>query len=183
MNIVLYGGNFDPVHSGHIHVAETILKSCPVDSVWFLPAGHHPHKDTCMFTWETRILFLTESTKHNPKLRVSDLDKRDEGPSYTVFLIDNIKKMYPDYHFSFLIGSDNVVKLKTWYEFKKLLDMIDIMVIDRTTDDRDLWKDLDYIDRLTFIKMPLYDLSSSEIREKIVKLVVSNLISDIHPPI
>jgi nicotinate-nucleotide adenylyltransferase len=173
VNIVLYGGNFDPVHRGHIFVAETILNTCPVDSVWFLPAGHHPHKDTCMFTWEKRIHFLLESTKHNHRLQVSDLDKRDDGPSYTIYLIDRINKLYPDYKFSFLIGSDNVVKLKSWFEYKKLLGMIDFMVIDRTTDDREKWSDLDYIDKLKFIQMPLYDISSSEIREKIVKLVIS----------
>ena len=103
----------------------------------------------------------------------SELRTPNSELSYTIYLIQDLKRLYPDYHFSFIIGADNVVKLKTWFEYKKLLDLIEFIVIDRETPDKHEWVNLDYFTKLKFVKMPLVNVSSSEIREKIKNIVSS----------
>ena len=167
MKIGIFGGNFDPVHLGHIKVAETVLNELDIDEVWFIPAGKHPDKDDCMFSYEKRLQFLTKSIIYNPKFKVLDIDKNDNQKSYTIKLIQNLMYKFPDYYFSFIIGADNVTKLKNWREYKKLLDIIEFIVIDRNINDKDDWLSLDYLSKLKFLKMPNCDISSSMIRKKL----------------
>jgi len=172
MNIALFGGTFDPVHIGHIRVAETVLANLPIDQVWFIPAAVPPLKDETMFSFNQRITFLREKLKDNPQFSIYDRDIRENDKSYTVLLVQELKEQFPQHHFYFIIGSDNVVKLQTWHEYRALLQMIEFIVVSRETDDRSLWDDLDYFHLLKFVDMPLCNVSSSEIRER-VRIVVS----------
>jgi len=162
--IALLGGTFDPVHIGHIKVAEAVLKNLSVAEVWFVPAANPPHKEKCKFNFVQRIDLLKEALKNYPKFFVYEDDYHENSKSFTFFLIKELKKQYPHYHFYFVIGADNVVKLKTWYEYKSLLDLIEFVVIDRETADKYQWKSLEYYHKLRFIEMPLVNVSSTEIR-------------------
>jgi len=171
MNIALFGGTFDPVHIGHIRVAETVLAQMPVEQVWFIPAGVPPQKDESMFSFSQRIAFLREIVKDNPHFYVYERDVRENDKSYTVLLLQELQEQHPDHHFYFIIGSDNVVKLQTWREYKTLLQMIEFIVVSRETDDRSLWSELDYFPLLKFVDMPVCNVSSSEIRDRVRELV------------
>ena len=167
LKVVLFGGAFDPVHNGHLQVANTTLTMLPIDQVWFVPSGVPPLKDNVMFSFEERLKFLKEVIKDRPQFFVYEDDFQKNDRSYTIYLIQKLYSQFPEYKFSFLIGADNVMNLKSWYEYKKLLELIDFIVIDRDTDDHKEWQLLDYFHKLTFIKMPLYNVSSSKIREMI----------------
>jgi len=171
MNIALFGGTFDPVHMGHIQVAEAVLANLPIEKVWFIPAGVPPQKDESMFSFAQRIAFLREIVKDKPQFFVYERDVRENDKSYTILLVQELKNQYPDHHFYFIIGSDNVVKLQTWREYRTLLQIIEFIVVSRETDDRSLWGDLDYFHLLKFVDMPVCNVSSSEIRESVRELV------------
>jgi len=171
MNIALFGGTFDPVHIGHIKVAETVLQKLPIDEVWFVPAGVSPQKSEVMFTFWQRIEFIKEAIRGNERFWVYENDIRDYDKSYTIYLLQEVKERYPDYNFSFIIGADNVTKLQTWREHAKLVTMVDFIVISRETDDVAEWQGLEYFHRLRFVDMPVVNVSSSEIREIIRRQV------------
>ena len=168
MKIALFGGTFDPVHVGHLQIAKTIIGELCMDEVWFIPAANPPHKEKCMFSFNQRIMFLKEATKNNSKFSVWEKDFRESDKSYTIYLINELKEIYSQYHFSFVIGADNVKKLKFWKDYKKLLELIEFIAIDRDSYDREEYRSLDYYDKLKFIDMPLINISSSEIRNKIL---------------
>jgi nicotinate-nucleotide adenylyltransferase len=167
MKIALFGGSFDPVHLGHIKVANTIKKKLHFDKIWFIPAAIPPHKEKCLFTFDDRIKFLKTATKDTPDFEVYEKDISPNEKSYTIMLINNIKTMFPNDDFSFVIGADNVVKLQEWKDYQKLLELIDFVVIQRKVDNKNNWKYLPYYHKLKFVNMPLCNISSSMIREKI----------------
>ena len=167
LHIALLGGTFDPVHLGHIKIAETVLSQIPIDQVWFVPAANHPEKEETMFTYEERVAFLKMITPSNPRFEVCEHDMRESGKSYTIYLIKALLALYKNHKFSFIIGADNVTKLQTWYEYKALLEYIDFIVIDREVPDKNEWKNLPYYHKLKFVSMPIVNISSSIIREKI----------------
>ena len=167
MKIALFGGTFDPIHDGHIAVAETVLKKLKLDQVWFIPAGNPPLKNKCMFSFDQRINMIKEKINYNPAFSTYVNDIRDEDKSYTIYLINDIKKTYPDDFFYFVIGADNVTKLKHWYKFDILIDLIDFVVLDRETPDKNEWNKLDYYNKLIFVDMPIINISSTEIRKNL----------------
>ena len=165
-NIALLGGTFDPIHNGHIQIAKSVIEQLPIDQVWFVPAANPPHKTETMFSFEQRIGFIKEAI--GDTFIVYEKDFRESDKSYTIYLIKDLQKLHPNYNFSFIIGADNVTKLKSWHKYDELINKIDFIVIDRDIDDKYLWKDLEYYDKLKFLNMPLIDISSSEIRKKIL---------------
>ena len=178
-NIALLGGAFDPVHLGHIAIAEAVLQQTNTDEVWFVPTVMHPDKDETMFTIEERIAFLQAVIAENPRFRLNDQHLRDTKKNYTIYLIQSLQTKHPEVKFSFIIGADNVIKLQHWHKAELLLNRIDFIVINRNTSDRDSWKDLFYFHKLHFIDMPAVYISSSDIREKIQnKEDISGLVPD-----
>lgn len=167
--IALFGGTFDPVHNGHLKVAETVLSTLDYSELWFVPAGLPPHKDKSMFSFTQRIEMLNIICALNHKFNVYDKDFRCNSKSYTIDLINQLKNEYTDYNFSFIIGADNVMKLNTWRNYKELLSLIDFIVIERTVNDKLLWCNLEYYHQLRFLEMKPVNVSSSEIRDNLIK--------------
>ena len=175
MKIALLGGTFDPVHKGHIQVAIEVLKQTSMDQVWFVPSANPPHKDHTMFSFEQRVIYIKEAIKDYPKFAIWDRDLRKNDKSYTIYLINELYEKYPEYKFAFIIGADNVTKLQSWYRYEELLELIEFIVIDRDVGDRDKWHELPYFKALRFINMPLVNVASQEIREKIEKIIKSDV--------
>ena len=167
MKIALFGGTFDPIHDGHIKVAETVINKLPIDQVWFVPAFEPPHKDKCYFSFIDRINLIKNRIKNNPKFVIYENDIRDNEKSYTILLIKELIKIYPSYHFYFIIGADNVTKINCWYAFDELINLIEFIVVSRETDDKNQWANLYYLDKLIFIDMPLVNISSTNIRNSL----------------
>ena len=167
LNIILFGGAFDPVHNGHLQVARTALTQLVADQVWFVPSGVPPLKKEVMFSFDRRLEFLKAVIKDNPRFYIYENDFQENERSYTILLIQKLNSLYPNHKFSFLIGADNVMNLQNWYEYEKLLELIDFVVINRDTADSEKWHSLEYFHKLKFLKMPLCDVSSSQIREYI----------------
>ncbi|HOD53426.1 MAG TPA: nicotinate (nicotinamide) nucleotide adenylyltransferase [Candidatus Cloacimonadota bacterium] len=165
----LFGGTFDPFHLGHQAVITNVIDQLQLDELFILPAANPPQKESVLFSFNQRLDMVKMALSGMDKVIVSDLDSVDGKRSYTIDLISSFKSKYPNREIYFIIGEDNVSQLKTWKNYRMLLDQVKIAVLTRNISDRDQWSKLDYTDRLHFIKMPPIDISSSEIREKIQK--------------
>jgi len=186
MKIGLLGGSFNPVHNGHIGLAQTALDSFKLDKVLFLPSGNHPLKRyNNMPSAQNRYKITKKALELFPQFEISTLDMDHEGPSYTKKLVQRLQKEFPNDELYFIAGSDIVFELKKWHEYKWLISNIQFIIAHRPDIDRARWNKLDYVNKLQFMEMEPVDISSTKIRkmiasnEDISKLVPQNIIKDI----
>jgi len=162
--IGLLGGSFNPLHFGHIAIAEQVLIRLNLNQIWFLPSARHPQKESNDYIpFKDRLAILKDALADYKDFVVSDYDDQ-EGLSYTYNLITEIQKDYPEHEFYFIIGEDNVSQLKTWYRYKDLLNIVRFVVVSRNTDKSD-WAKLDYLYQLIYVPITPIEISSTDIRE------------------
>ncbi len=166
MKIGLLGGSFDPVHNGHIAIAEIVFNELNLDEVWFLPSGNHPQKKS-VASINQRIKLLQKLLSKYPHFKLSKEDLTKNNFSYTINLIRRLKKKHPADKFYFIIGSDNAKNLTSWHEYKKIPEETQMVVLDRPRTDLQELKKLSFYSKLKFIKIKPIDISSSEIRDKL----------------
>lgn len=170
MKIGLLGGSFNPVHNGHIELAQTALDSFNLDKILFLPSGNHPLKNhNNIPPVEIRYDITKKAIASNPRFEISRLDMETAKPSYTKLLVMRLNKAFPDDEFYFIAGSDIISELEKWHDYKWILDNIEFIIAHRPDIDRSAWNELDYIDKLHFMEMEPIDISSTVIREMIRK--------------
>ncbi|RLC57176.1 MAG: nicotinate (nicotinamide) nucleotide adenylyltransferase [Candidatus Cloacimonadota bacterium] len=168
MKIGLLGGSFNPVHNGHIELAQTALDSFKLDKILFLPSGNHPLKKYSNIPpIEIRYNLAKKAIASNPNFEVSRLDMKTAKPSYTKLLVMRLNKKFPNDKFYFIAGSDIVSELKKWHDYKWVLDNIEFIIAHRPGIDRFAWNELEYIDKLHFMEMEPINISSTVIREMI----------------
>ncbi len=105
MKRILFGGSFDPIHNGHLEIANTALKTLGADVVTFIPNNLTAYKEITT-NGQSRLEMLLLATKDNPQYEVSDIELKREGISYTIETLIAFKKLYPHDTFYFLMGSD-----------------------------------------------------------------------------
>ncbi len=186
MKIGLLGGSFNPIHLGHLQVAENVLKKTDLQEIWFVPSGNHPLKKRSDFLdVQQRILLIQKAIEDFPDYKLCTLDAENDKPSYTSELVKKIKKIYPKEQFYFIAGYDIVAELPLWNEYEWLLENLEFIIINRPNIDKSEWKNLGYIHKLKFIEMPPNNVSSSLIRDRISQkksvqdLVPKKIIKDI----
>lgn len=153
--IVLLGGSFNPIHFGHLAILKAAVKQLNADQGWFLVANQAPLKDDYSVSFKQRCQWINYMIKGFKKLKVCQIEKQLPVPNYTINTIRRLKKIYPDYQFIFLIGSDQALKLHQWYQIDELKSMIEFVVYER---------DQVEISNLKVIKGANIDVSSSNIR-------------------
>jgi nicotinate-nucleotide adenylyltransferase len=117
MRIGVFGGTFDPVHLGHLILAEQCREQGRLDEVWFVPAGAPPHKLHYPITpFRHRAEMLRLATAGHPAFRVNELENERPGPSYTVETLDELRKTQPGAGWFFLVGSDTLADLHEWHD-------------------------------------------------------------------
>ncbi len=166
--IGLFGGTFDPVHIGHLIVAQSVLEQLGLDTVLFIPSAHPPHKRTdIMFSPEERFSMLALAIQGNPHFHISDIEMNRRGPSYTIDTIRQIKStMSGDTSLSFIIGRDNLFDISTWKEPRAIIEECRIIIADRPVSDGDSIPEW-LMDSIELVRVPLIEISSSGIRARI----------------
>ena len=134
--IGLYGGTFDPIHNGHLHVAKQLLKSGRISKVILIPAGEPRLKIAPQASGEDRIemcrLAIADSSKKiTLPIEVSDVEIKRSGPSYAIDTVTDLMKLYPEEDFAWIIGSDAFRKIDEWHESARLQELIAFIVIER----------------------------------------------------
>ena len=169
MKIGLFGGTFDPVHMGHMILAETVRSDLDLDRVLFIPASVSPHKTHHPITEAAvRLEMLRAATGPVDGLDVSDKEIQRGGISYTVDTIEEFLKdgVYRNMEICFLIGCDSLIDLDSWKDPERLLGLVSIVVMERPGYDR-MTARRSFRDRVRFVETPLIDISASEIRRRV----------------
>jgi len=127
--IGLFGGSFDPPHTGHLHVAETAMKRLGLDQVWWFPTPGNPLKEAPS-DYTARIEAVRELTSNNRRFRVSDVERR-LGLRYTVDLVALLTERCPKASFVWVVGGDSLTSFHLWKNWRALTEMIPVAVIAR----------------------------------------------------
>ena len=167
MNIGLYFGTFDPIHFGHINIANFLVDNDLVEKVWFVVTPENPEKSSNSLTnFIHRYEMVKIQVKDNNNLLASDIELNLKRPNYTIDSLRYISKAYPDNSFSLIIGEDNFVNFKKWKAYKEIMNYYKIYVYPRKTR---LKTDMKLVmsNNIEMIKAPLIDLTSTNIRNNI----------------
>lgn len=165
--IALFGGTFNPIHYGHLILAQFILNTQPVDEVMFVLANIAPNKEQKgLFDPEHRFQMIKLAIKDNKKLDASDLEIQRGGVSYSIETINFFRQLYPD--LSLVIGLDQAVAFKTWKDYERIFKLTRVLVVDRSGwHHNDIPPDIR--GRFEFLENPLIEISSSDIRINVSK--------------
>jgi nicotinate-nucleotide adenylyltransferase len=130
--IGIFGGTFDPVHNGHLQLAERAIKEIKLSELLFIPAAKPPHKNGFITPLQHRVAMLEIVCKGNKHLSCSSIEAELPKPSYTVDTLTELMTRYPaDAELYFIIGGDAFLDLMTWKSYTKILSMVKIVVSPR----------------------------------------------------
>jgi nicotinate-nucleotide adenylyltransferase len=135
MKIGLFFGSFNPIHVGHLFVAEIALERAELDEVWFVISPASPYKmDTGELADErSRLIMALNAIEYNSKLRVSNLEFSLPYPSYTSVSLEEFKRLYPEDSFSLICGTDVYVDIPNWKFGQEVIDAVDFIVYPRSS--------------------------------------------------
>jgi nicotinate-nucleotide adenylyltransferase len=136
MRLGLFGGTFDPIHLGHLILAESCREACGLDRVWFVVAGRPPHKGAGRTPVADRLEMARIATAGHPAFEVSELEAVGDGPHYSVRTLERVRAERPDDVLFFLIGADSLVDLPSWREPGRIAALATIVVVNRPGLDR-----------------------------------------------
>ncbi|SMO50942.1 nicotinate-nucleotide adenylyltransferase [Melghirimyces algeriensis] len=170
-NVGIYGGTFDPVHIGHLMMAEQARQKANLDEVWFVPAACPPHKKGAVASAEDRMTMVEKAVLDHPFFRASAIELKREGPSYTVDTVRKLAQDHPDVQFHLIVGTDMVRDLPRWYKIKEIADIVNFIGLVRPGFILDIDQIPEHIkNRLTLIHNGIQmNLSSTWVREQRAK--------------
>ena len=120
-NIVIFGGSFDPIHNGHIMIANYCLSCYELDKILFVIAAHNPFKDfNSISDFNTRVEMTKLAIQDYPFFEVESIEEKLSEPYYTVQTVAALKEKYPEDTFSIIMGIDNWVDLDKWFNYQEL---------------------------------------------------------------
>ena len=179
MKLCIFSGTFNPIHNAHLQMAEYVLEHYGFDKIIFIPAYKPPHKDYDINMCKYRYDMVKLAIQNNPKFEISDIEYKREGKSYSYFTLLKLYEQYNvDGKIHFIIGTDAFEKIESWYEADKLKKIVDFIVFIRENE----FVNLDYLKEkgytFEFARMPFFDISSTELRERISKhKPINNLVT------
>lgn len=174
MRLGILGGTFDPVHFGHLLLAEQCREQCRLDELWLVPAGLPPHKIHQVLTpGKARAEMLELAIAGHAGFRVDRMELDRQGPSFTVDTLQQLHTAAPDHELYFLIGADSLAELATWREPRRIVELARLVVVNRGRDPLPSLEPLravlgdDGLERIEFVSIPAVDLSASDIRQRV----------------
>lgn len=172
MRIGIFGGAFNPVHNGHLNLAETFFEDLSLDKLLFIPTAKPPHKsDEGLLSGEDRVNMLRLAVENKP-YEISTIEFECKDKSYTYNTLLELKKLYPDSDFFLIIGADQFVNFDKWYRYSDILNMVTLCTSARENEEEKQLiiksaKRLGIKDRFYMSSRAVIRVSSSEIRGKI----------------
>ena len=166
--IGLFFGSFNPIHIGHLILANYILENSDMDELWFVVSPQNPFKDKkSLLTDHNRLDMVQLAVKNYPKMRASNVEFSLPKPSYTIDTLTYLKEKYPNYSFALIMGEDNLDSLPKWKNAEKLMSYYQIIVYPRTFEGEK--KDSEYLqhENISMVNAPIIELSATEIRNMI----------------
>lgn len=171
MRLALFGGTFDPIHNGHLRIAEEAREQLELDRVVFVPNRVSPFKTGRDVTpGALRAAMVRAAVADNPAFAVSTIELDRLGISYTVDTVAALRAEYPNAALFFLTGADAVRDLSAWREPERLLGLAQIAVATRPgVDENQITQALParWLEQLRFIATPGLDISATDLRARI----------------
>ncbi|MDY3363653.1 nicotinate (nicotinamide) nucleotide adenylyltransferase [Riemerella anatipestifer] len=166
--VSLFFGSFNPIHIGHLILANYILEHSDMDELWFVVSPQNPFKEKkSLLADHNRLEMVELAIKNYPKMRASNIEFSLPQPSYTIDTLTYLHEKYPDHSFSLIMGEDNLASLHKWKNADRLVEQHQIIVYPRIfehTEEEYPYKDHPNIHQ---INAPIIELSSTEIRNMI----------------
>lgn len=171
--IGIFGGSFNPIHTGHIELARQLRRVLKLDEVWLMvtPLNPFKSKETDLLRDDLRLSLAKEALKNEPHIHAHKDEFLLPKPSYTWQTLQYLRKKYPEKHFILLIGADNWLAFDRWREYKQIIATTPIVVYPRegySIDPASLpTAGDDGLPSVTVVDTPLYPISSTEVRRRI----------------
>lgn len=172
MKIGVFGGAFNPIHNGHLNLADYYLNSLKLDKIIFIPTSIPPHKTAeYLVSAEDRINMLKLAISDNEKYDYSDIEFKRDGKSYTYDTLCQLKEIYSDADFYLIIGSDQFFYFQNWYRADDILNMVTVVTAAREKDEYNsllsFKNQYDNMKNTIVSNCDVVVVSSSEIRDNI----------------
>lgn len=174
MRLGIFGGTFDPVHYGHLLVAEQCREQCRLDAVWFIPAGLPPHKMAQTIAGgKARAEMLDLAIAGHDRFRVDRRELERTDPCYTVETLAALASEDPSRELFFVLGADSLADFPTWREPARIVELARLAVVNRggsaPADLSGLRQALGPAveSRIDFVTIPGIDVSSTDIRQRV----------------
>ncbi|MBG25994.1 MULTISPECIES: nicotinate (nicotinamide) nucleotide adenylyltransferase [Croceibacter] len=166
-NIGLYFGTFNPIHIGHLAIANHMAEFSELDEIWLVVTPHNPFKKkSTLLDNHHRLEMVRLATEHYPKLKPSTVEFDLPQPNYTVNTLAVLEEKYPDYMFNLIMGEDNLKSLHKWKNYDLILERYGIFVYPRISEGVIEHQFKDH-PKITKVKAPIMEISSTFIRSSI----------------
>ncbi len=182
--IGLYFGSFNPIHVGHLIIADYFSQQNLFDEVWLVVSPHNPLKDPSdLASVDHRLEMARIATADHAALKVCDIETRLPSPSFTVNTMKALQEQYPEAQWSVIIGEDSLVHFDKWKDYQWLMETFSFFVFPRVLSDeeRDIIKAKNF--PVQMVNAPLIEVSSTSIRQKLrsgtsIKYLVTNVVEN-----
>ena len=167
MKVGLFFGSFNPIHIGHLVIAEAILHEAELSQVWFIVSPQNPFKSPKSLAYEQdRLHMVRLAIEDNLDMRALDIEFHMPRPSYTIDTLTYLHEKYPSYDFRVVMGEDNLNHLHKWKNYEQLLEENGFIVYPRPHAEDSPLKEYPNVQ---FVEAPLLDISATYIRKAIKK--------------
>lgn len=171
--IGVFGGAFNPIHTGHLLLAEFIREEFKLEKIIFVPAGKPPHKqEEDLEASQHRYNMVCKAISKNPFFEVSGVEINRSGVTYTSDTLEELAALYPGKKLGFICGADSILNLTTWHNINKIFELTSLIVAGRPdTPDTEFqnmlrWFKDQYDAKILYAGTPLLEISSTQIRER-----------------
>ncbi len=165
MKVGLFFGSFNPVHIGHMIIADYMVDRSDIDELWMVVSPHNPLKEQKSLAKDyDRLHLVNLAIDDHPKLRASNIEFGLPKPSYTIETLTYLSEKHPNYEFKLIMGGDNLATFHKWKNYEQILANYKILVYSRP---RYELGELEYHSGVTIVEAPLLDISASYIRKAI----------------
>lgn len=172
--IGVFGGSFNPIHNGHLLLAEIIREEFGLEKVLFVPSGNPPHKQQEeLADPQHRYNMVQIAIAGNPFFEVSNIEIHRSDITYTFDTLERINEAYPDKRLGFICGADSIVNLTTWRNIGRIFELADLLVAGRPNIPQDEYRNMvcmfedRYGAKIRQANTPLIEISSTQIRERL----------------
>ena len=174
MRTGIYGGSFNPVHNGHIHLAKAAMKDFGLDRIFLLPSKISPHRSSAEYaSGEDRLEMLRLACEGTEGLEVSDYEIKSDRVSYTIYTVEHFRSLFPDDELYLLVRSDMLLCFEKWFRFEDILSQVTLCAVSRNNGDIDELREaasrLSQYGCIRISETPPLEISSSQIRKNIEK--------------
>ena len=166
MKIGLFFGSFNPIHNGHLIIANHILNESDIDKVWFVVSPQNPFKNAeSLLNNYDRLHLVSKATENDLRMKASDIEFHLPKPSYTVTTLAYLKEKYPEHEFVIIIGSDSFQNLSKWKNFEIIVNNYQIIIYKRPGFE----VENNIGAKILIMNAPLLEISATYIRDLIKK--------------